>query len=265
VSHPLRRLARTALTNLAEALREGRLVLPLSKSAMASYVPLEKQEEVCAALNALHQDGMAAKHIALTLTLLAEERAASQQMSDRVQLVWSPPELDHVNARDTAVVVQGLFREAKISVIIVSYALDQGQNAESLFGELAARMDASPSLRVRLFTNIQRKYGNETPSVELAKTFAKNFRENLWPGARLPEVYYDPRSLELEGGTRSVLHAKCIVVDGERAFLTSANFTVAAQLRNIEAGVLVDDKGFATRLVRQFEVLVESNVLQPLP
>nr|MBK7069634.1 phospholipase [Deltaproteobacteria bacterium] len=32
----------------------------------------------------------------------------------------------------------------------------------------------------------------------------------------------------MEPGPRAVLHAKCIVVDGERALVTCANFTEAA-------------------------------------
>ncbi|MFO0610564.1 MAG: phospholipase D-like domain-containing protein [Polyangiales bacterium] len=48
------------------------------------------------------------------------------------------------------------------------------------------------------------------------------------------------------------LHAKCIVVDGARALVGSANFTDRGHARNIEAGVLVDDARFATELARQF-------------
>ena len=51
----------------------------------------------------------------------------------------------------------------------------------------------------------------------------------------------------------SSLHPKCVVIDEGKALVTSANFTEAAQIRNIEAGVFIRDPGFACSLVRQSE------------
>jgi phosphatidylserine/phosphatidylglycerophosphate/cardiolipin synthase-like enzyme len=61
------------------------------------------------------------------------------------------------------------------------------------------------------------------------------------------------------------LHAKCVVVDKQVAFVSSANFTEAAQVRNIEAGALVRSARFASRLAHHFEALAAAGVLQPLP
>ena len=58
-----------------------------------------------------------------------------------------------------------------------------------------------------------------------------------------------------------MLHAQCVVVDRRLRFLASANFTEAAQQRNIEAGVVIDDARLAARLVRQFERMAELGVL----
>ncbi|MBX9679809.1 MAG: hypothetical protein K2X38_13685 [Gemmataceae bacterium] len=73
----------------------------------------------------------------------------------------------------------------------------------------------------------------------------KRFREKDWPCERLPEIYHDPRSLAVEDFKRSSMHAKCIVVDRRIAFVTSTNFTEAAQARNIEVGTLVRGESFA--------------------
>ena len=97
------------------------------------------------------------------------------------------------------------------------------------------------------------------------RSFARRFREHHWGGARLPEVYYDPRSLSFEATTKGVLHAKCIIVDDELALVTSANFSEAAHSRNIEAGVLVDNAPFARALRRQFETLASSRLLLRVP
>ena len=94
-------------------------------------------------LRELARSGMAPAHIAHMIRLLAEERAAAQAIADRVALVWSGTEVMAGSSRETAVVVQELFREARDSV---------------LFGTLAERMNAEPDLRVRLFVNVHRKH-----------------------------------------------------------------------------------------------------------
>ena len=264
MSHPLRALGRSALAGLAEGLASGRIGAPITRAALTAHMPEEHLDAVSSVLAALESDGMELRHIAGAVHLLVEERDAGQRMSDRVELVWSPPELDTIDARDTAVVVQELFRRAQGSVLISTYALDEKKKAEALFGELAVRMDVDPSLVVRVFANIQRAYQDETPSVVLVRDFAARMRDHVWPGERLPEVFYDPRSLETEGHKRAVLHAKAVVVDGRWTLLTSANFTEAGQERNIEAGVVIDDRRLAERVARQFDQFVEAGILRRL-
>lgn len=84
------------------------------------------------------------------------------------------------------------------------------------------------------------------------------------PGFPLPEVYHDPRSLATEATKRSSLHAKCVIVDRRVAFVTSANFTEAAQERNIEAGVVVRSPRFAARLADHFGALADAGLLKRL-
>jgi phosphatidylserine/phosphatidylglycerophosphate/cardiolipin synthase-like enzyme len=67
----------------------------------------------------------------------------------------------------------------------------------------------------------------------------------------------DRPSQRADSGTRAV-GAKCVVVDGRTAFVSSANFTETAQERNIEVGVLVRAPIVAERLVGFFSALVFS-------
>ncbi len=64
---------------------------------------------------------------------------------------------------------------------------------------------------------------------------------------------------------REVISASCVVVDDERALITSANCTEAAQLRNIESSVLVESSSLARALRRQFEALVQRGAPRPIP
>ncbi|MGH2416510.1 MAG: DISARM system phospholipase D-like protein DrmC, partial [Microcystaceae cyanobacterium] len=232
------KLSRPALVNLSMALETGRLSSPFSSSNVANYVPAALNQDVVGELNRLKAMGMRPEHIAYTLRLLAEERSTSQAVSDRIDLVWTGPEISGSKSRDTSVVVRELFSTAQTSVLISSFAIDKGQKAQELFKVLAELMDANLELSVRMFLNVNRPHNSEAPASTLLQEFAHIFRHDIWPGQRLPEVFYDPRSLAVGGESRACLHAKCVVVDRQRLLVTSANFTEAAHERNIEAGVL---------------------------
>ena len=63
---------------------------------------------------------------------------------------------------------------------------------------------------------------------------------------------------------RASLHAKCVVADGARVFIGSANLTEAAQLRNIEIGVAVTGTLIADAVERHLEALIAGGHLRPL-
>ena len=61
------------------------------------------------------------------------------------------------------------------------------------------------------------------------------------------------------------MHAKCVVVDGRRAMVTSANFTEAAQTGIVELGLLVDGPAVAGRIEERFRSLIRNGYLERLP
>jgi phosphatidylserine/phosphatidylglycerophosphate/cardiolipin synthase-like enzyme len=146
-------------------------------------------------------------------------------------------------SRDTGVVVRELFSAAERSVLAAGYAVYPGRD---VFRALAERAEAGPDLHVRMFLDIQRPYTDTTRDADLVR----RFRSQEWPGARLPEVYCDPRSLHVDRAFRASLHARCVVVDERVAFVSPANFTPAAQVKNIEAGVLVRSERVASQPAR---------------
>lgn len=255
MNSPLVKLSGSAIAALADALCSGRIAPPYSSIGVRQYVAEAECAAVAGELQRLANTGMAGAHIAYVLDAIAAERARNQPIESLVELVWSGPEGITSATRDTGAVVREMFANARRSVVIAGYAVYQGKR---IFRELAERMDTLPELRVRMFLNIPRAYQDERSEGELLRSFAKSFMENDWPGHRMPEIFYDPRALSSDPGSRASLHAKCVVIDEEEAFVTSANFTVAAQERNIEVGVLVRIPSFARSLIDQ----LESNVNQ---
>jgi hypothetical protein len=250
------------LSALADALRSGRLRAPFTPVSVQRYCPPAEAVEVAGQLQRFHEEGTSPQHLALLAETIVRARSRACQEANLVDLVWTGPERLGTTNRDTGVVVRDLFGSAEADVLVAGFAVYQGRE---VFKRLAERMAERPGLRVRLFLDVPRHPTDTSLDVEVLRRFAHRFRAQEWPGERLPELYYDPRSLHPEAGKRSSLHAKCIVVDRQVALVTSANFTEAAQSRNIEVGALIRAQSFAVRVVEHFEALAAAGVLRPIP
>lgn len=187
------------------------------------------------------------------LRRLARERSrADDRHANVASLVWSgASESDHA-VRDTKVVLDGLFDRAARHVLVSTFVVHDGL---AVFARLAERMRARPEVVVDLYVNLTSETGADDDEARDEERFLAEFARKHWPAdVRLPAIYYDPESRK-QGSKRRTLHAKCVVVDRRWAFVTSANFTEAAQERNIEAGVLLDHPRLADALAGQFAAL----------
>lgn len=126
-------------------------------------------------------------------------------------------------------------------------------------------METQPSLRVIFCLDIARSLSDSSLPSEILRRFAHDFTTKHWPSKKLPDLYYDPRALAETYEKRASLHAKCVIVDRRVAIVTSANFTEAAQTKNIEAGVLIRHAPFVARLSDYFEALRSTNQLLQCP
>jgi phosphatidylserine/phosphatidylglycerophosphate/cardiolipin synthase-like enzyme len=254
-------LSANELRAIATALRAGRLSAPLSQLALAPYLG-RAATAVAPILVTLATQGLSPDHLAFFLDLLASDRESRADIRDAVELVSTGPEAPGYPMRDTRIVVRELFRQAERSVLVAGYAVYQGRD---VFEALAERMDQKPELTVRMFLDVQRNHGDTSSTSDILRHFVHRFRTHEWPGSRLPNVYYDPRSLDLEASKRTSLHAKCVVADERIAFISSANFTEAAQVRNLEVGALIRSQAFAQQLANHFVALADRHILQRVP
>ena len=254
---PLCELSAASLRALAASLREGALSSGITSYAVRQIAgPHAVEVERC--LEDLLQGGIPLPHIAIVVDAAAQAKAAMPDPVTLFDLVLSGPELPGIPTSDTAAVMQTLIEDAASEILLVGYAV---HNGERLFERLAARMQALPALRVTFCLDISRPFSDTSLASEIVRRFAHEFRTKHWPWPILPNLYYDPRSLSENMTQRSSLHAKCIVVDRRAALVTSANFTEAAQVRNIEAGVLLRHAPLVWRLAEYFEGLVTTGQL----
>lgn len=243
---------------LASALDSGQLTAPYTAYSLRSALGvLNHEEKVADDLNELDKLGISGRSAAAWLTVYEQANARTL----KPDLVWSGPEVPGLHARDTRRVFEELLSAAERSILASTFAFFDGPKA---FEIIAHRLDTTPELRVTLLLNIQRKRGDTTAADSLVRKFADRFWTTDWPGSTRPSVFYDPRSLDLDGPA-GVLHAKAVVSDEEAVFVTSANLTEAALDRNFELGILVRDRALAASVSSHFHILIERELLKPLP
>jgi phosphatidylserine/phosphatidylglycerophosphate/cardiolipin synthase-like enzyme len=250
------------LERLASALKRGTLRAPFGPRQLAAYLPEAHCAGAASALAALVASGASEQAAALTLKAMVQARAAVPSVADRVRLVTSGP-APRAEGRDTAVVVRELFARAEQEVLVVGFT---AYRAAEIFAPLVRRA-RERALRLCLCLNVGRGGLDDVRAPRhILSDFRREFAASIWPEEPRPPVHYDPRALlpHTADTGRGCLHAKCVVVDGHLSLITSANFTEAAQDRNIEVGTLIRDEDFARALRGHFEGLIAAGKLMPL-
>jgi phosphatidylserine/phosphatidylglycerophosphate/cardiolipin synthase-like enzyme len=246
-------LSTPQLKALASAARRGELEPPI-EIALGTYCPGPFRKALGTEIAQAAAKGIRGEALAILLDTLALDRDRREAKALQVDLVWTGPVIPGDHSRDTRIVVHELFRKARRSVLVSTFALYDGKG---LFSPLYETWQKHPGMTVKLFVDIHPE-DHGLPPTQVVSKFRQDFKIHHWPWERLPEVYYDPRSLALNPGDRACLHAKCVIVDDQEVFLTSANLTEAAQQRNIEAGLVVSSALLACKVRDQFASLVSS-------
>lgn len=258
----LLRLSDHQLREIASALRSGRLGLSSSELSVRRYISPTVAAEVVSDLRNFSEQSFTSAQVVVLLESILRDRKQRYFAENSFDLVATGPESKGMLIRNTGVVVRELFVKAEHSVLVAGYAVYQGRH---IFRALAERMSERPELNVRLFLNVPRVAKESALPMKIVRRFFRHFQDYQWPvGYRLPNIYYYPPSLESDSKKRSCLHAKCVVVDSESVFISSANFTEAAQCRNIEVGLSIRSTQIGRELVTHFDALLHNGVFESL-
>lgn len=242
----------STLRALLAALGSGHMRAPVSREELAIH---SAKNQVALLYGVL---GGHSKPACLTiLRSVLEERA--KHARPHPELVWTGPESLQAHARDTAILLRELFESARQRVVLAGYSF---WNAESVLKPLQDVM-VEHGVEAHFFVDVKQPDTQPEDEEAYGQEKLARFLEANWPFATPPPALYcDRRALRPgHGGNYCSLHAKCVAVDSRRAFVSSANFTLRAQDRNIETGVLVDDPHFAQQLDRQWMSLVQGGVV----
>lgn len=228
MARALANIPTSILAELLSAVEDGRLDAPLVWMQMQGR-GFANCREAFEALGSYEREAVLA-----VLTAVIAEREAKPPM--KADLVWTAPLGNAI--RSTRAVVTELLAGAEREVLVAGYAF---YGADEIFEPLYQRMRLH-AVASEFYIHIGADYAQS----------AHAFWRHTWPWPGVaPRVFFDPRTV---GGAVS-MHAKCVVVDGRRSFVTSANFTGRAQTENVEVGVVIDDVAFAKQLVAQWRDL----------
>lgn len=252
-------LSDDALNALATAVTAGWLSASSPDPAFTSIAG-ENGAAVSAWITSLENEAFTPTQIGRLLHSIVAARHRDRVLVP--DLVVSGPDVPGVPTADTYAVVQSLFQEAQNEIVLAGYAFHNGR---LLFERLAEQKRQRPQLRIIFHVDVPRKAGDTSSPDAIILRCAEEFRNRHWPWQPFPEVYFDPRALNVDSGSRASLHAKIVVVDRSKLFLTSANFTEAAHQRNIEMGLLSRAAYLAQQVAAYLEGLRQAGHLLRLP
>lgn len=244
----LAEVSTSSLERLVGGLQSGRLATPVSRDRLISFGVTRQLEAISAVLSGHSKLAC----VALLQSVLAER---THRKRPTPELVWTGPEGAGAQARDTAVVLRELFESARKRVVLAGYSF---QNAENVLRPLSEVMVVH-GVEAHFFVDVKQPLHVLADEEAYGRAQLDAFLEANWPfTCPPPALYCDRRALRPGGNGAEYcsLHAKCVAVDSTRAFVSSANFTLRGQNRNIETGVLIDDPHFAAQLDRQWMSLV---------
>ena len=163
----------------------------------------------------------------------------------QLELVWSGPVFPPFSLRRTDEAILQLIQLAEHRLTLVSFALYRVDRLSQALTHAVER-----GVNVRMFMELDK---TRTPDIEAlyGDFLAANMQFYTWS---------DQQRLRSSKGSQGVLHAKAVIADSQRLFVSSANLTEYAMSINIELGLLLQSGELPRRVDRIFDDYVEHGV-----
>jgi cardiolipin synthase len=220
---------------------------------LARFAATPAMKEKLRMLEELHAQEPKINGQAIAFALqVAAQASAEGAVEQRAEIAWTGPATEAVPMRRVDQVVYGMVETAKEEVLLVTYAAYKAERALK-----ALRGATDRGVRVKLVIELAEESGGKISFDGL---------EACRAAVPLAQVYYwalDRRKRSVSG-TYGAMHAKCLVADRSRAFVSSANLTDYALEANMELGLVVQH-GPAAQLAEHFDQLILRGELMPAP
>ncbi len=224
----------------------------LATSGLGKLTGILSKESVLRLHMAAQSSATSAKEMALALRATLAGIDYSRLRPD-IQLVWTGPETAEAKPRDTLPQMLEMIGKAQIEILLVTFAAFKAHAIMRALQEAHAR-----GIVVTIVTeSVENSAGQLTH--DAWKAFPAILLQTgclwYWPIAK--------RTVNAKG-MPGKLHAKCLVIDGCEALVSSANLTDDAMVRNIEIGLRCSSQAIAIEIQQKFQGLKKSGHLIPI-
>ena len=186
------------------------------------------------------KDGYRAVGSSVLASVLRGFATAAQSHATDIRAVWSGPTF-HGDGDHTTSAIAHLIDDANEDLFASTYSATPDSEFVKALWRAIAR-----GVRTTLLVDSKIKDGRTAAMLRNELSGAR-----FWTYVR-PDGHY------------SAQHSKVVIVDSRCAFVTSANLSTAGAERNLEAGVIINDPGFASRMRQRFTALREAGALSDL-
>lgn len=161
------------------------------------------------------------------------------------ELVWTGPTTPFVSARRTEQVLLEVVNGARHSLFITSYVAYDIANVVRALNNATARR-----VQLNMLLERPRSDGGSISFDALGKL-----------RHAVPDAHFFTWGDDAAAAMGGSVHAKVVVADDERCFITSANLTGSAMERNMEAGVLISGGEVPKLLASHLRALVDTKIV----
>lgn len=168
-----------------------------------------------------------------------------------IELVWTGPTNLSGGFRSTEQVILDMIRSAKRSIYLVTFAAYKVDSLVKALREALLR-----EVRVVFVLEDKDESGGRlslSALPALSGAGLENVSVYVWP--------LDKRKRN-DRGQHGALHAKCVLVDSQRLFVSSANMTEFALMLNIELGILLSGGDTPLQVERNLTDLIRTGVFE---
>jgi HKD family nuclease len=173
-----------------------------------------------------------------------------EKQRERVELVWTGPDLKQFPVRRSEQVLLDIIDASNESLFIVSFVL---VNIPVIETAIKSAVDRGVDVRMLLESEDKEHTEHFLETVDRLHQSIPGIMLYVWPREKREDM---------TGGFARV-HAKCAVADQETAFVTSANLTSAALDKNIEMGVQINGGDIPERIYRQLTAMINEKEIVP--
>lgn len=190
-----------------------------------------------------------AEAVAVALVTAAKSEH-DHKHGETVEIVWTGPEPAETRFRHTEQAILEVLDSATKRLTVVSFAV---YRIPRIREALVAAANRGVGIRLIVETpNRIKGQGEYDCLLALGGNVASACSVYYWP---------QENRAKYDNGKIGILHVKCAVADGQRMYLSSANFTEYAFTINMELGLLVTGGELPGQVERHFERLIEGRHL----